>query len=64
MIQPGQAYRSGDRVHTAAGDPDPADGTPGTVTTVYPDLADGIDITLDDGRTYNILACGLEPEDT
>ncbi|MET8378028.1 hypothetical protein [Streptomyces microflavus] len=57
-------YQPGDRVRTATGDPDPADGTPGTVTTVHPDPADGIDITLDDGREYNILACGLEPKDT
>lgn len=57
-------YQPGDRVRAATGDHDPADGTPGTVNTVYPDYGDGIDITLDDGRPFNILAIGLEPEDT
>ncbi|WP_329217301.1 hypothetical protein [Streptomyces microflavus] len=57
-------YQPGDRAQTATGDQDPADGTPGTVTTVYPDPADGIDITLDDGRTFNILAIGLELEES
>jgi len=57
-------YQPGDRIHTATGNHDPADGTPGTINTVHPDYGDGIDITLDDGRQYNILASGLEPEDT
>ncbi|MEV6854723.1 hypothetical protein AB0M89_13050 [Streptomyces microflavus] len=58
------AYQPGDRVRTATGDQDPADGTTGTVTAVHLDPADGIDVTLDDGRTFNILDCGIEPEDT
>ncbi|MFJ7525145.1 hypothetical protein ACIQ1S_09480 [Streptomyces griseus] len=57
-------YQPGDRVRTATGDHDPADGTPATVNTVHPAYGDGIDITLDDGREFNILANGLEPEDT
>ncbi|MFH9765171.1 hypothetical protein ACH4N4_30440 [Streptomyces microflavus] len=57
-------YQPGDRVRTATGDHYPADGTPGTINTVHPDYGDGIDITLDDGREFNILDCGLEPEDT
>lgn len=57
-------YQPGDRVYTATGDPDPADGTTGTIDTVHADYGDGIDITLDNGRQYNILASGLEPEDT
>ncbi|MEU0979038.1 hypothetical protein [Streptomyces griseus] len=57
-------YQPGDRVHTATGDHDPADGSAGTINTVYPDPADGIDTTLDDGRKFNIIASGIEPEDT
>ncbi|WP_327335863.1 hypothetical protein OG384_04315 [Streptomyces sp. NBC_01324] len=55
------AYQAGDRVYTATGDQDPPDGTPGTITHIHADPGDGIDITLDDGRIYNILECGLEP---
>lgn len=48
-------YQPGGRVYTATGDPDPADGTTGTIDTVHADYGDGIDIAL---------ASGFEPEDT
>ncbi|MGA6172522.1 hypothetical protein ACPEIF_20015 [Streptomyces sp. NPDC012600] len=55
------SYTPGYRVQSCTGDPGLPDGTCGTVTSVGMDYGDGIEVTFDDGRQFNVLACGLDP---
>ncbi|MFJ4616277.1 hypothetical protein [Streptomyces griseus] len=48
------SYTPGDRVQSCTGDPGLPDGTRGTVTSVAMDYGDGIEVTFDDGRQFNV----------
>ncbi|MFD9868536.1 hypothetical protein ACFXI8_27205 [Streptomyces niveus] len=56
-------FAPGDRVQFWADEPEldlPA-GTRATVTAVYDDIGDGVDVRLNDGRHFNTVATALDP---